>query len=58
MKEDPTFGTAAQAHFDALVADENWTWSGLANALAKRYGTDDLGELHAALGMILLEASR
>lgn len=58
-KEDPNFDSRAQSRFDALVNDGgDWTWTGLANALSNRYGLDDLGELHAALGSILLEAAR
>lgn len=39
------FPDPAQAKLDALVQDENWTWSGLAHALKRKFGKEDLEEL-------------
>ena len=50
---DPNFDHRAQAAFDNLNDATDWTWSGLAEAFAKRYGRADLVELRMAIDAMI-----
>jgi hypothetical protein len=54
---DYNFTHRAQEAFDQLHNDTDWTWSGLANAYAKRYTKEDIEELVYYL-IYFLDAAR
>lgn len=53
---DPNFDHRAQEAFDNLNDATDWTWSGIANAFARRYELSDLIELKDAIDVEIKEA--
>lgn len=55
---DPNFDHRAQEAFDNLNDATDWTWSGIANAFARRYELSDLIELKDAIDVEIKEAKK
>ena len=56
--DELNFGVEAQRRFDALCENEDWTWSGIAQAFARRYNDVDFSELKNAIDAEFMDKIR
>jgi hypothetical protein len=56
--DELNFGVEAQRHFDALCENEDWTWTGIAQAFSRRYNDVDFSELKSAIDHEYMEKIR